>query len=69
MRPDDVAQQRRGAAEPAQLLGARIAAGQVPDDGGRDRGVAGHQPVEPIGLDGRQLELLEYVVVVHRSSL
>ena len=66
-RPDQVAQQRCGAGQPAELLGAGIAAGQVPDDGSGQRRVAGHQPFEPVRLGGRQLDLLENVVVVHRS--
>ena len=66
-RPHDVAQQRRRATQALELAGARFAAREVGGDGRGDRGVAGHQPRQPIGLDGRQLELFENLVVVHAS--
>ncbi len=65
--PDEVADQRDRIREPSQLLGAGIAAGNVTDDRGGHRRVAGHQPLEPAGLDGRKLQLFENVLVVHRS--
>ena len=68
-RPHDVAQQRRRSTEPLELAGTGIAAHQVTRDRRGDRRVPGHQPRQPIGLHGRQLELFEYLVVIHASPL
>ena len=64
---DEVAQERLGARQAPELLGTRIAAGQVTDDGRCHGGVAGHQPIEPTRLDGRYLQLLENILVIHGS--
>ncbi len=66
-RPDEVAQERLGTGQPTELLRAAVAARQVTDDRRGHRGVARHQPVQPAGFDGCQLELLENVFVVHGS--
>ena len=46
---DDVADERDRLRQPAQLLGAGVAAREVTDDGGRHGGIAGHEPIEPAG--------------------
>ncbi len=67
--PDHVAQQRRRATEALELAGARIAAREVTGDRRSRRRIARHQPRQPIGLDGCQLELFEYLVVIHAAPL
>ena len=56
---------RRGAAQPLQLAGARVAAGEMPGHGGGRGRIARHQPVQPSRLDGGELELFEHVLVIH----
>ena len=67
--PHDIAQQRRRPTEALELAATGIAAHQVTRDRRGDRRVPGHQPRQPIGLHGRQLELFEYLVVIHASPL
>jgi hypothetical protein len=66
-RPDDVTKERRGARQPTELLGAAIAASEMPDDRSGRRRVTGHEPLEPAWLSRRQLDVFECLVVVHRS--
>ena len=64
--PDRVTNEDGRALQAAELLRACGTAGEVARDRLRGGRIAGHQPLEAVGFDGRQFHLFANRVVVHR---